>query len=164
MVDCQTRIITILLTKYSSLFSSFISCLAGRGYSHASIATDDTMENFYSFNHKGFVIETLSKRIRWKAERTLCIQIMVSQEAYALTLEQIDFFIAQKERYKYSKIGTFLCLLHIPHKFQNQYFCSQFVAEMLSLSGVLELKRDPSLYLPNHFLKELTENQVVTLP
>ena len=45
-----------------------------------------------------------------------------------------------------------LCLLHIPYKFENKYFCSQFVAEILSRAGAIELKKKETLYLPGQLI------------
>ena len=66
--------------------------------------------------------------------------------------KEIERFLEQKDIYTYSRLGVILCLLHIPHKFENSYFCSQFVAEVLSNSGAVQLKKKESLYLPNHLL------------
>lgn len=45
-----------------------------------------------------------------------------------------------------------LCLLRVPHKFKNRYFCSQFVTEVLSQAGAIELKKKESLYLPGQLV------------
>jgi inositol transport system substrate-binding protein len=50
------------------------------------------------------------------------------------------------------KLYLVLCLLHIPFKFQDKYFCSQFVAEILEQSGAVRLKKKNTLYLPHHLL------------
>lgn len=65
---------------------------------------------------------------------------------------EINRFLGKREQYTYSWWGVVLCLLHIPHKFENQYFCSQFVAEVLSRAGAIELKKEESLYLPGQLV------------
>ncbi|HIT61155.1 MAG TPA: hypothetical protein IAC33_08005 [Candidatus Fimousia stercorigallinarum] len=74
-----------------------------------------------------------------------------------------------KAQYRYAKLSLFFCLIHIPFKIRNQYFCSQFVAEMLQLSKSVRLEKRASLYLPNdlswelkrqHCLKEIIYNPV----
>ena len=62
---------------------------------------------------------------------------------------------ARRADYRYSYIGVALCLLRLPFHWKNRYFCSQFVAELLSASGAVPLRKAPSLYLPNHFPAEL---------
>ena len=61
----------------------------------------------------------------------------------------------EKETLHYSRISVLLCLLHIPYKMKNGYFCSQFVVEMLELTGSIFLRNEASLYLPNHLPAEL---------
>lgn len=35
------RVITVLLTRYRSIFANFIYWISGRGYTHASLGLDD---------------------------------------------------------------------------------------------------------------------------
>ncbi len=147
------KTVTILLTRYSDLFGRFISGISRHGYSHASISIDEKEEIFYSFNKKGFVIEKPKKR-KSKARRfgSVCIRMQVPESTYALIKEEINQFLEKKEQYTYSSLGVVLCLLHIPHKFKDQYFCSQFVAEILARAGAIELKKKESLYLPGQLI------------
>lgn len=149
----QMKTVTILLTSYSDLFGRFISGISRNSYSHASISIDGDEEIFYSFNKKGFVIEKPKKR-RPKTRRSgsVCIRMQVPEETYSAIREEIEQFLAQKELYTYSRLGVLLCLLHIPHKFKNSYFCSQFVAEILARAGAIELKKKESLYLPGQLV------------
>lgn len=144
---------TILLTKYSGWFGRFICAISKNGYSHASISIDDAEEIFYSFNYKGFVIEKPKKYIpRKRMPGSVCIRMQVPEETYMLIEEEISQFLARKEQYIYSRWGMILCLLHIPHKFKDRYFCSQFVAEVLLRAGAVELKKKESLYLPGQLI------------
>ena len=52
------KTISILLTKYSDLVSTFIYSITGRGYTHVSLALGGTETEFYSFNYHGFCVET----------------------------------------------------------------------------------------------------------
>lgn len=51
------RVITVLLTRYRSIFANFIYWISGRGYTHASLGLDENDGCYYSFNFKGFKIE-----------------------------------------------------------------------------------------------------------
>lgn len=147
------KTVTILLTRYSDLFGRFICGISRYGYSHASISIDEKEEIFYSFNMKGFVIEKPKKRMpKSRRPGSVCIRMQVPESTYVLIEEEINQFLEKKEQYTYSSFGVVLCLLHIPHKFQNQYFCSQFVAEILARAGVIELKKKESLYLPGQLV------------
>lgn len=49
-----------------------------------------------------------------------------------------------------------LCaLLHIPFRRRRRYFCSQFVAELLSASGAMALPHPAGFYLPERLRREL---------
>jgi len=47
-----------------------------------------------------------------------------------------------------------LCMLRIPYYRENNYFCSQFVSELLTVTGAVQLQKQPSLYLPDDFRME----------
>lgn len=147
------KTVTILLTRYSDLFGRFICGISRHGYSHASISIDEKEEIFYSFNRKGFVVEKPKKRTpRARKPGSVCIRMQVSESTYALIEEEIYRFLEKREQYTYSRFGVVLCLLHIPHKFKDQYFCSQFVAEILARTGAIKLKKKESLYLPGQLI------------
>lgn len=145
--------VTVLLTRYSGLFGRFICGISRYRYSHASISIDGEEEIFYSFNLKGFVIEKPKKRMpATRMAGSICIRMQVPESVHAVIEEEINHFLEKKEQYIYSRWGVLLCLLHIPHKFRNRYFCSQFVAEVLSQAGAVELKKEESLYLPGQLV------------
>ena len=149
------RKVTVLLTGYSDWLSSFI-CMLSKGYSHASIAIDDKEEVFYSFNKNGFVIEKPKKyNPKARRENSVCIRMEVPQEVYEKIEEEIQLFIANKEKYKYSQLGLICCLLKIPVKFKNQYICTQFVTELLEKAGAVQLNKKESLYLPANLLDQM---------
>ena len=150
--------ISILLTKYSDWTSRLIHWMSGRGYTYSSIALEDSPERYFSFNHRGFTEETLEKHRRHGVRQSRCYQIQVSDEVYAALESRIQWFLTHRTRFRYSRFGVFCCLLHIPFRRKDQYFCSQFVAELLADSGAVSLSRNPTLFQPNHFI-ELLEHQ-----
>lgn len=153
MESKSMKTVTILLTKYSDLFGRFISWISGDGYSHASISIDEEEEIFYSFNAKGFAIEKPKKRTpKTRMPGSVSIRIQVPEHIHALMEEEIERFLEAREQYRYSQVGVVLCLLHIPCKIRNRYFCSQFVAEVLSEAGAVKFNKKESLYLPEQLL------------
>lgn len=145
--------VTILLTRYSDLFGKFICGISRGGFSHASISIDSEEEIFYSFNYRGFVIEKPKKRApKTRRSGSICIRMQVPENIYNMIQKKINEFLDAKEQYTYSRLGVVLCLLGIPHKFKNHYFCSQFVAEILSQAGAVKLKKKESLYLPSQLI------------
>lgn len=154
MEQNSKKTITVLLTRYFSTFSNFIYWVSGRGYTHASIALDDGDEYFYSFNFKGFRREYPGRRVR-KCGKSICYKLEISEENFEKVRKRIEEMEENRERLSYSRLGVILCLFHIPHKIKNSYFCSQFVMEMLELSGSILPERSASLYLPNQLPKVL---------
>lgn len=157
MESGEKRIITVLLTRYYSMFSDFIYYVTGRGYTHASIAIDDKNEYYYSFNFKGFRKEYPKKHNK-KGDKSVGYQLEISKEGYEKVVKRIHKMEQSRGKLHYSRIGVFLCLFHIPYKFKNHYFCSQFVAELLQITGDIDLQKSTSLYLPNQ-LPKLLETQ-----
>lgn len=124
--------IMILLTKYSDWISSMVYHFCGKGYTHVSIALEDEPETYYSFNYRGFAIETLEKHRRRGVNYSRCYRIQIPD--------------------RYTRFGVLCCALHIPLHWKRHYFCSQFVAELLEHSGAVALTKSSSLFLPNHFI------------
>ena len=154
MENCDKRVITVLLTRYYSTFSNFIYFVSGKGYTHASIALDDENEYFYSFNFNGFKKEYPKKHMR-RSGRSVSYQLEVSKEDFEKISRKVLEMENRKEQFHYSRLGVIFCLMRIPFRRKNHYFCSQFVAEMLKMSREVLLGRDSSLYLPNDLPNEL---------
>lgn len=150
----KKKVITVLFTRYYSAFANFIYFISGRGYTHASIALDEQNEYYYSFNFQGFRREYPRKHKR-RSGKSMGIKLEVSQESFERMKKKIEEMEEKKENLHYSRIGVLLCLLHIPCKIQNQYFCSQFVAETLELPDSVFLSKNAALYLPNQLSHEL---------
>lgn len=154
MSNEEKHVISVLFTRYHSTFSNFVYWISGRGFTHASISIDDKDEWYYSFNYKGFCTENADK-LRKHSTKNICYRIEVSDESYTALKEKIESFKEEKERMGYCRIGVFLCVLHIAYKFDNHYFCSQFVAEMLQLVDSLTFAKKAELYFTNDLAKEL---------
>ncbi len=145
--------VTVLLTKYSDITGKIVSVFTRSYYTHASISIDEKEEIFYSFNYKGFAIEKPKKYFpTTRCPGSVCMRIQVTDESYEKIRCEINYFLQKKDQLSYSCIGVLFCLLHIPIKFQNKYFCSQFVAELLQDALTYEYKKPASLYLPEQLL------------
>lgn len=152
--NIDSRTVMVLLTKYSDWTSSFLYYISGRGYTHVSISLDGG-HSYYSFNYKGFCMETIEKHRRRGVSKSISYEITVSQETYQRMYEQLSYFIEHKNELYYTRLGVVLCLLKIPFRWKNHFFCSQFVAHLLKDANEIPLSRPTMLYLPNHFRKEL---------
>ncbi len=147
--------INVLLTKYSDWISQLVYYIGGFGYTHASISLEEDESTYYSFNYKGFAVESVEAHQHRGVKRSICYQLMVSDDAYASIRSEIDRFLLNKDSYSYTRLGLLFCILKIPFYWEKHYFCSQFVAELLTDAKAVPLKKQPCLYLPNHFRAEM---------
>ena len=158
--------IHILLTKYTDRLSRTIGLFAGCEYMHASIGLEDG-KTFFSFNTKrGFCIETPFSKVR--SSPRILYRLEVPEHVYDDISSRLQTFINGNGRYKFNYLGTILCILRlplwcIPVLNNNRYFCSQFVSELLSLSGAAKLKKNPLRFLPKDFSKD-PQFRLCTLP
>ena len=149
--------INILLTRFSDHLSLLVFHLTGRGYTHASIALQEDDGCYYSFTGNGFVLETTEKFRRRGVKHSVCYKIQVSEDTYRQIKAGIEYFQSQTTHWKYTKVGLFFALLGIPFVKEDHFFCSQFVAHLLHTSKAVPLKKRANLYLPNHFVAELSQ-------
>lgn len=144
------RKVYILLTKFTDIGSKAIGLLTRCYYTHASIGFEEDMNTFYSFIYTGFKVEQVTEYNRSDRDPIPCqlYEVMVSKKKYDSMKKIVIDFMEKKQAYKYSRIGVVMGLFHIPFKYRYHYFCSQFVADVLSKGKAVKLKEDPSLYLP----------------
>lgn len=154
--------VSILLTKYSDWISSLVYLFCGSGYTHSSIALEEHPKLYYSFNYRGFALETIEKHRRRGVRHSRCYQIEVSDAIYAEIKKNLNDFKEHQEEYHYTRLGVLCCILHIPFHWKKHYFCSQFVAEILVRSKAVHLETDSACYLPNHLIP-LLETQAESI-
>lgn len=153
--------ITVLLTKYSDWVSSFLYHAVGHSYTHASLGLEEEPGVYYSFNYKGFCVETLEKHRRRGVEKSILCEVEISDEAYWRMKKQLLQFKEHRMELRYTRVGVAFCLLHLPFRWKGHYFCSQFVVEMLQNSGAVPMKKPAVLYLPNQIFSELIQTDRV---
>lgn len=156
----RTRRISVLLTKQNRLFSKAIYWITGRKYTHASIRLEDMGEYFFSFNFKGLCAEHPKCFSQKRTLKSILYQIEVTESIYEEIRTRLEGFWAHKEAYRYSRLGLCLCLMRIPHNSPGNYFCSQFVADLLERAQVIHLQRGASVCLPNALEKALQQSRM----
>lgn len=144
----ETKQISIMLTRLHGKFGDLVYWCTGRRYTHASLRLDDMGECFYSFNFRGMCVEKPSFFKPKRVASSVLYQIEIPADIYARLEEQLRFHMQRKHRYKYSALGVVLCLMRIPHRFDDAFFCSQFVAKLLAEASVIEMQRPFSICHP----------------
>ena len=98
--------ICILLTKYSDWISSLVYYIGGQGYTHSSIALGDQPTQFYSFNYRGFAVETTEKHRRRGVRYSRLYRLNVSDTVYERIEERIRHFLENREKYRYTRLDS----------------------------------------------------------
>lgn len=144
--------IYILLTKTNSTLSRAIASRTKETYVHASIITSNHLEYGYSFSRRkiknpiigGFVKEEYSKWVEYFEDVQCCIyELEVTQVQYKKIEDIIKSFDEEKQKYKYHFLGLVGQSFNIDIERKNRFFCTQFVAHVLTESGALELNKLP---------------------
>ena len=153
----------IFLTRTDSIVSKIVSFFTKTNYTHASLAFDEELVLLYSSGRKngikmfpsGPTQESLYRGFFGRDGHTPCVlyALEVNEEVYNKAKEEIDFFMTNINDYKFSILGVIACKFGIKWKRKNKYFCSQFVAEILSRSGAVEVPKEPCLMHPRDYEK-----------
>lgn len=155
----------ILLTYTNTPVARMVRKYTGNPYSHASIAFDHDLKELYSFGRKSkwewptFISENIMDGIYKDAGdiATYGIYVTFVTKAELTSMRQrLEVFKDNAKKMRYSFVGLVNFAFGKETHRENEYFCSQFVAEILR-SGRPELfNRDPSLYNP-YQLSQLKE-------
>ena len=151
----------ILLSKNRTVFSRAMSMVVTDEFTHASISLDREMTQVFSFARRydhiiipaGLVREDLDSGVFGRNPDAPCavLELQVTDAAYSGIVRTIYAMMTCAEEYKFSILGVLLCKFDISMKREGYYFCSQFVAELLSSSGALMLPKPPALMHPVDF-------------
>jgi hypothetical protein len=162
MEKSMTDNIYVLLSDTGTIFTKLIKGFTGAPYNHASLVLDENLQEVFSFGRKkannpivaGFVREDMYEGTFRHFPKTRCalLRIAVSAEQRANLIRTVRDFEKNKHLYSYNLIGLFGVLLEMDLKPVHSYFCSQFVAESMTMSGIPVWKRPSTLVTPNDFL------------
>jgi len=149
----KPRRLTILLTRYPTPVFRLLCRLKGCDYLHASLGFEEDRNVFYSFGFKGFRRETLTHCLRPGREPYACAlyELEVPEPVYRNVKAIISCFEQRKSRLRYTRFGAALALLSLGCRWEDHYFCSQFVAHVLAKAHAVTLEKDSSLYLAEDF-------------
>ena len=141
----------ILLTRFPDNGTKVLEAITGCYYAHASIGLEEDPNIFYSFVCKGFIVEEITRYLKPGREPFPCqvYELEVSERAYQRVKKLLMHFVQKKRTMRYTRFGLVLSVLRIPYKRRHHYFCSQFVAEILTRSRAVRMKKNSALYLPS---------------
>jgi hypothetical protein len=154
--------IYVLLTDTGTLFTMLIKHFTAAPYNHTSLALDSGLNQLFSFGRKqagnpfmaGFVEEDVGEGTYLQFPNTRCklLRLSVTKQQREDAEEFIRSMQRERDGYRYNLLGLLGVLLKCDFKVKKAYFCSQFVAESLSRSGIRLWERPSALVTPNDFL------------
>ncbi len=152
------KTVYILLSRSNTIMSRLVHLLTGASYTHASIALSLSDALFYSFGRKhytrplpaGFVKEPLGAGFFGAHPETECtlLALPVADDVYDTIAKRLENMERVAGIYRYSVLGTLLCMCGIAKSRKRYYFCSQFVGDVLDRSGAAVLPKPSSLMHP----------------
>ncbi|MDX9916481.1 MAG: hypothetical protein RBT15_00525 [Gudongella sp.] len=150
--------IYILLSHSGSMFSRAINIYTKDPYTHVSVSLDRDLNELYSFGRlrpynpvlAGFVREDVVNGTYRRFPNTTCalFSLKVSKEQHDMLVEQLERFKRESNKYGYNFLGVVSAMFNHPLSRQYNYFCSQFVSEVLLNSGIEITSKNPGLTSP----------------
>ncbi len=151
----------IVLTATGTLFSRCIGLYTKARYNHVSLCLDSNIHEFYSFGRKiiwfplygGFVVEHTDSGMYKAFGNTMCAiyRLDIEDNKFERLEQTVSQFIKNKKMYGYNILGLLGVIMNRPMKRRNKFFCTQFVATMLSENGIFDFGKDMSLVTPQDF-------------
>ena len=147
--------IYLMLTDTNTVLSKTIKLYTKATYNHASIALEPTLLKPYSFGRKythnpflgGFIEEDLSRHYFSRAQCAIyCCE--VSELQYEAIVERLSFYNETKDIYRFNLLGLVTLALNIDFERSDAFFCSQFVASLLTESGIYTFEKEPHFITP----------------
>ncbi len=136
------KYIYVVLSQTGTALSRIIRVFTGEHLGHASLSFHDDFHIMYSFGRRrpnnpflgGFVKESADFGTfrRFKNTYSEIFAFPVEDETYYGMLADVENMYREREKYHYNYKGLFLAPLGIEHHQKESYYCSEFVAYMLS--------------------------------
>ena len=161
MSDKPTKIY-VVLSQTGTMLSLIIKKRTKAEFCHSSLCLIPELSEMYSFGRKfprnafiaGFVKESphYGTFKLFKNTEVRVLEIEVGEEKYAEVQNFVMNMWENKKKYHYNYIGLWVAALKIPRKKKNCFYCSEFVAYVLSECGILEKDFFSPIIEPVHFL------------
>ena len=153
----------LFLSRTDSIASKIVHFFTKTTYTHASLSFDEDCVYLYSSGRKkGFKMfpagptrESLYRGFFGRDDHTPCVlySFDVPDEVFDKARAEIEYFMEHNDDYKFSAWGIIACKFGIRWERKNKYFCSQFVAEILTRSGAVSLGKPSCLVHPRDYQK-----------
>lgn len=155
--------IYFVFTDTGTNLSRIINYYTKNSLNHVSIAFDEELSEVYSFGRTqprnpfsgGFVQEDIESEFLKNANCAV-YSYDISKEEVEIILRNIKKIEASKEYYRYNFMGLIGIILQIEIKRKKAFFCSEFVATMLTDAESVTLSKPNCFITPEDIRKEVT--------
>ncbi len=138
--------IYLVLTHTGTVLSRIIRTYTKDEFTHVSISLDKELKKMYSFGRLnpynpffgGFVHESIKYGTfkRFKNTQTKIYSLEIDDTEYENIKSLINYIKNNKELHKFNIIGLFAVGLHKRIKFDNSFYCAEFVKYVIERSGI----------------------------
>lgn len=157
------REIYIVTTYTGTLLSSVIRKLSDVPYAHVSLSLEPTLSPMYAMGRvyprtpiiAGLVQENISQGLYALKPNTECrvYSLTVTDREYTKLKLNINNSWKDRKSYKYDVKGLVRLKIDRPKPIkENRYVCSNFVADMLAMSGINIFEKPSYMIQPIDFL------------
>lgn len=153
--------IYVVLTQTGTMVSKTIKAFTRTPFNHVSITTDKELSEMFSFSRfnkyrplpAGFKNESVHTGVYGLFSSIPCeiYSFEVTDSQLKRYNDLITHFKTKTQLYSYNLLGLLTVPLGIPLKRRTRFVCSQFVAYMLTYSGIAKFNKDISLITPDDF-------------
>ncbi|MBE5934622.1 MAG: hypothetical protein E7262_02375 [Lachnospiraceae bacterium] len=159
----KTKTIYILLTRTTTVVSRAVHLLTADDYTHVSISFNKKLQPLYSSSRKNgrtiFPAGPCKESFKHGYLRThrnipcAVYELHVSEEVYERAKHEVEKVMKHADDYHFNIIGLLLCRFNIAYNRKKNYFCSQFVSEVLKRSRAIKLPKEVSLMRPSDYME-----------
>ena len=159
----------IVMIRTTTNVAKVITKFTKAPYSHVSISFDSSMQNMYSFGRElneetgevadpiipngNFTREILQHPILLGKNNPYCIYVtFVSKQELQLMKNRLEYFIRNRTKFKFNRIGLVKNYLGIESRNEYKYFCAQFVSDILNTGKKNFTQKPNSLMRPSDFM------------
>ncbi|MCQ4794568.1 hypothetical protein NE604_02805 [Anaerofustis stercorihominis] len=154
----KTYKIYLMFSRSNTLLSKAIYKRTKEDYTHVAISLDDTFDTFYAFGRRnpnfmlpaGFTKESPFKGLYEKNQdiKIKIVSIEINESQYESISNHLSKMYEERLDYKYDILGVMLCNGNITLNRKYHKFCSEFVSELLSSNGVIDIFKSPKHIRP----------------
>ena len=155
--------IYLVLSQTGTMLSRIIKARTKAEFCHSSLALCEDLHEMYSFGRKfpwnafwgTFVRESphYGTFKRFKDTEVCALEVEVGEEKYAEVYNFVMKMWSEKKKYHYNYLGLYLAAVKIARKKKNTFYCSEFVAHVLTECGIVDKSFFNPIIEPIDFLR-----------